>query len=112
MSTAQKQNGEHIWHTFFVKQLTFFSQAADIFEKSVKQLTFDWMNFERMTPDTGGMLDKSYFDNSKSEKSDYVRQLEGLVFVKKIFLLERGRERDRDRDLTLPNLKKSKLELI
>jgi hypothetical protein len=103
LSTAQKQNGEHIWHTFFVKQLTFFSQAADIFEKSVKQLTFDWMNFERMTPDTGGMLDKSYFDNSKSEKSDY---------VKKIFLLERGRERDRDRDLTLPNLKKSKLELI
>jgi hypothetical protein len=62
--------------------------------------------------DTGGMFDNSYFDNSKSEKSDYVRQLEGLVFVKKIFLLERGRERDRDRDLTLPNLKKSKLELI
>jgi hypothetical protein len=35
--------------------------------------------------DTGGMFDNSYFDNSKSEKSDYVRQLEGLVFEKNIF---------------------------
>jgi len=64
LSTAQKQNVNTYGILFFVKQLTFFSQAADIFEKSVKQLTF-----ERMTPDTGGMFDKSYFDNSKS---DYV----------------------------------------
>jgi hypothetical protein len=37
--------------------------------------------------DTGGMFYNSYFDNSKSEKSNYVRELEGLVFEKKIFLL-------------------------
>ena len=41
------------------------------------------------------MFDNSYFDNSKSEKSDYVRQLEGLVFEKKYFYY---RERDRDRE--------------
>ena len=32
--------------------------------------------------DTGGMFDNSYFDNSKSEKTDYVPLLEGLVFEK------------------------------
>jgi hypothetical protein len=37
--------------------------------------------------DTAGMFYNSYFDNSKSEKSNYVRELEGLVFEKKIFLL-------------------------
>ena len=31
------------------------------------------------------MFDNSFFDNSKSEKSDYVRYLEGLVFEKKCF---------------------------
>jgi hypothetical protein len=36
---------------------------------------------------TVGMFDNSYFDNSKSQKTDYVRQLEGLVFEKKYFLL-------------------------
>jgi hypothetical protein len=45
------------------------------------------------------MFDNSYFDNLKSQKTDYVRQLEGLVFEKKIFLLlERERERERDRE--------------
>jgi hypothetical protein len=41
------------------------------------------------------MFDNSYFDNSKSEKSDYVRHLDGLVFEKKYFYY---RERDRDRE--------------
>jgi hypothetical protein len=42
------------------------------------------------------MFDNSYFDNSKSEKSDYVRQLEGLVFEKKnIFIIERETEIER-----------------
>jgi hypothetical protein len=62
---------------------------------------------------TVGMFDNSYFDNSKSQKTDYVRQLEGLVFDKKYFYYsererdrereretERERDRDRDRDLT------------
>ena len=47
------------------------------------------------------MFDNSYFDNSKSQKTDYVRQLEGLVFDKKYFYYserERERERDRERD--------------
>jgi hypothetical protein len=47
------------------------------------------------------MFDNSYFDNSKSEKSDYVRYLEGLVFEKKYFYYrerERQRERDRERE--------------
>ncbi len=51
--------------------------------------------------DTGGMFDNSYFDNSKSEKSDYVRQLEGLVFEKNILAVlerERDRERETERD--------------
>jgi hypothetical protein len=46
------------------------------------------------------MFDNSYLDNSKSEKSDYVRQLEGLVFEKTYFDYrerERGRERERER---------------
>ena len=52
------------------------------------------------------MFDNSYFDNSKSEKSDFVRQLEGLVFEKKYFYYrERDRERQRQRpNLTYPNL--------
>jgi hypothetical protein len=33
--------------------------------------------------DTGGIFDNSYFDNSKSDKTDYIRLLEGLVFEKK-----------------------------
>ncbi len=46
---------------------------------------------------TVGMFDNSYFDNSKSQKTDYVRQLEGLVFDKKYFYYsERERERDRE----------------
>jgi hypothetical protein len=63
---------------------------------------------------TVGMFDNSYFDNSKSQKTDYVRQLEDLVFEKKIFLLyrereteretERERERERERDRQRPNL--------
>ncbi len=48
--------------------------------------------------DTAGMFYNSYFDNSKSEKSNYVRELEGLVFEKKIFLLQRERERHRQRE--------------
>ncbi len=32
---------------------------------------------------TVGMFDNSYFDNSKSDKTDYVQQLEGFVFEKK-----------------------------
>ena len=36
-----------------------------------------------MPADTVGMFDNSYFDNSKSDKTDYVRRLEGLVFKKK-----------------------------
>ena len=47
--------------------------------------------------ETDGMFYNSYFDNSKSEKSDYVRYLEGLVFEKKYFYY---RERLRQR----PNL--------
>jgi hypothetical protein len=64
-----------------------------------------------------GMFDNSYFDNSKSQKNDYVRQLEGLVFDKKYFYYrererqreketerERQRERDRERERHRPNL--------
>jgi hypothetical protein len=47
---------------------------------------------------TVGMFDNSYFDNSKSQKTDYVRQLEGLVFDKKICIIERERQRERDRE--------------
>jgi hypothetical protein len=51
--------------------------------------------------DTVGMFDNSYFDNSKSDKTEYVRRLEGLVFEKKkwyyIYIyIERERERERD----------------
>jgi hypothetical protein len=35
---------------------------------------------------TVGMFDNSYFDNSKSDKTDYVRRLEGLIFEKKVIL--------------------------
>jgi hypothetical protein len=45
------------------------------------------------------MFDNSYFDNSKSQKTDYVRQLEGVVFDKKYFYYrERETERERERD--------------
>ncbi len=44
------------------------------------------------------MFDFSYFNNSKSQKTDYVRQLEGLVFEKNIFIIERQRERETERD--------------
>jgi hypothetical protein len=44
------------------------------------------------------MFDNSYFDNSKSQKTDYVRQLEGLVFDKNIFIIVRERETDRERE--------------
>jgi hypothetical protein len=47
---------------------------------------------------TVGMFDNSYFDNSKSQKMDYVRQLEGLVFEKNIFIIERERDRERERE--------------
>ncbi len=49
------------------------------------------------------MFDNSYFDNSKSDKTDYVRRLEGLVFEKKsdnvyIYIyIYRERERERER---------------
>jgi hypothetical protein len=42
----------------------------------------NWHDFQKATV---GMFDNSYFDNSKSQKTDYVRQLEGLVFDKKYF---------------------------
>jgi hypothetical protein len=61
--------------------------------------------------DTVGMFDNSYFDNSKSDKTDYVRRLEGLVFEKKKDIIERERgkrererEREREPNLTCPNL--------
>jgi hypothetical protein len=44
------------------------------------------------------MFDNSYFNNSKSQKTDYVRQLEGLVFDKKYFYYVRERETERDRE--------------
>jgi hypothetical protein len=57
------------------------------------------------------MFENSYFDNSKSQKTDYVRQLEGLVFHKKYFYYrerererERQRERERERERERPNL--------
>jgi hypothetical protein len=50
------------------------------------------------------MFDNSYFDNSKSQKTDYVQQLEGLVFTKNIFIIERERQRERQRQRQRPNL--------
>jgi hypothetical protein len=49
------------------------------------------------------MFDNSYFDNSKSDKTDYVQRLEGLLFEKKIDIIEsekegRARERERERE--------------
>jgi hypothetical protein len=44
------------------------------------------------------MFDNSYFDNSKSDKTDYVRRLEGLVFEKKSDIIERERERETERE--------------
>jgi hypothetical protein len=38
------------------------------------------------------MFDNSYFDNSKSDKTDYVRRLEGLIFEEKSDIVERERE--------------------
>ena len=49
---------------------------------------------------TGGMFDNSYFDNSKSNKTDYVRRLEGLVFEKKSDIIYIYREREREPNLT------------
>jgi hypothetical protein len=48
------------------------------------------------------MFDNSYFDNSKSDKTDYVRQLEGLVFEEKsdIIYIYIYRERERERERT------------
>ncbi len=43
---------------------------------------------------TVGMFDNSYFDNSKSDKTDYVRRLEGLVFEKKSDIIYIYRERE------------------
>jgi len=47
------------------------------------------------------MFDNSYFDNSKSQKTDYVRPLEGFVFEEKYFYYrerEKKRERQRERE--------------
>jgi hypothetical protein len=47
---------------------------------------------------TVGMFDNSYFDNSKRQKTDYVRQLGGLVYKKiNIFIIERERDRESER---------------
>ena len=44
------------------------------------------------------MFDNSYFDNSKSQKTDYVRQLEGHFLTKNIFIIVRERETERERE--------------
>ncbi len=65
--------------------------------RNLKCFLFYFTTFVGVGKATVGMFDNSYFDNSKSQKTDYVRHLEGLVFDKKYLYY---RERERDTDLT------------
>ncbi len=49
LSTAWNWHVEHVLHTFFVEQLTFFCRADDFFKKSVEQSRFEQLHFEQLT---------------------------------------------------------------
>ncbi len=49
LSTARNWHVEHVRHTFFVEQLTFFCRADDFFKKSVEQSRFEQLHFEQLT---------------------------------------------------------------
>ncbi len=67
------------------KVLTIVKRSSKVFIKRniIPEKTIDQTVSRAVGKATVGMFDNSYFDNSKSQKTDYVRQLEGLVFEKK-----------------------------